>query len=81
MKKIVLNYWVIAALAIPAAFTSCNKDGNDKGGESNTVSGAHSGNYASWSDVSVSFDEGDTLVATAAYRFLLTNCPAAYILL
>jgi len=58
-KKVIFKYLCVAAIALSAALASCGKD-DDKF----TVSGTISGKYSNWSELSASFDMGDTWAAT-----------------
>ena len=66
MKRFSVNQLVIAALIVSAAFVpSCDKDGDETETDTITVSGTLTGEYASWDNVSASFDGGETWAITS----------------
>jgi len=63
MKK---SFYFITLIAIVATvLTSCKKDEKDKNKDVFTVSGIIPSNYGAWSEVKLSYDFGNTWVATS----------------
>jgi len=58
-KKAIVHYLCVAAIALSAALSSCNKDNDEY-----IISGVITGEHASWSELSVSFDFRRSWAAT-----------------